>query len=551
MNKIGLMALMLALAGVTGQAADEVADLIKELKVPARYAGHRAQFSVEQREFTFEQMAGPEKQDFWVIKDGSRYVGLVPFNGFHGGTIYLLTHDPAQAPTELKMPMERWHIDTAIGNSLRTDAMLPTKDWGKGDVSEWKAGDGGATLTLVRKFKGVASPDKWEDSKRKNINIDTTNTFVLRVDPVLGYVVDATWDTANSPAPSKHQYCSLMPAGLSDPWPGKEPGTRVVTCPISSPGYIGHYENHAAIGMSGKPFGGLGCRTGGFAAYLNEKTGWSPALSLLTGTATYGICNVHADLDYLVPWPADLPADAEGMKRLKVQMRWGWLPPEITKHVWDKMELLFKDGRTLIIAVGTTEDFENEPSSLLSGKRGMAFSGGGANIPVVEGDAHSGKKALQVRGLVWPNLPQLVLKPNTKYRMSAWIKVLPATEEQKAAMKAAWPKQVEAMRKTHEKKMARLKKEGKDAEVMEFKEPAYTETGPAEGYITGNFYEWTPHSNQWVLEQATNKVKEGEGWKEAVLEFTTPKWGPFIDPRFVCSNGGTALVDDFLIAEVK
>jgi hypothetical protein len=36
-----------------------------------------------------------------------------------------------------------------------------------------------------------------------------------------------------------------------------------------------------------------------------------------------------------------------------------------------------------------------------------------------------------------------------------------------------------------------------------------------------------------------------------VLEFTTPKWGPFIDPRFICSNGGTALVDDFCLVEVE
>jgi hypothetical protein len=542
---LGMLALGLAMPA----GADEVGDLIKELKVPARFAGHKAQFSVEQREFTFEQMNGPEKQNFWIIKDGSRYVAVVPFTGFHGGTIYLLTHDPAAAPTELKMPTERWHIDTAIGNSLRTDAMLPTKDWGKGDVSEWKVGEG--TLTLVRKFNGVASPDKWEDSKRKDVKIDTTNTFVLRVDPVLGYVVDATWDTANNPAPGNHQYCSLMPAGLSDPWPGREPGQRVVTCPNGKPGYVGHYENHAAIGMSGGSFGGQGCRPGGFAAYLNETTGWSPMLALLAGTARYSICNVHADLDFIVPWPKELAADAEGMKRYQVAMRWGWLPPEITKHVWEKMEVMFQEGRTLIISVGTVEDFEQEPSSLACGKRGMTFTGGGASIPIVEGDAHSGKKALQVRGLVWPNLPQLVLKPNTKYRLSAWIKVLPATDEQKAALKAEWPKKVEGMRKAHEKKMAKLKKDGKEAEVTEFKEPAYVEPGPAEGYITGNYYEWTPHSNTWALEQATNHVKEGEGWKEAVLEFTTPKWGPFIDPRFISTNGGTALVDDFCLREVK
>jgi hypothetical protein len=107
------------------------------------------------------------------------------------------------------------------------------------------------------------------------------------------------------------------------------------------------------------------------------------------------------------------------------------------------------------------------------------------------------------------------------------------------------------MRKAHEKMMERLKKEGKEAEIAPFLEPVFEEPGPAEGYLTGHYYEWSPHSNQWVLRQETNRVKEGEGWKEAVLEFTTPKWGPFIDPRFICSNGGTALVDDFCLVEVE
>ena len=48
--KIFLTLILTALVGAA--QADELADLIKELKVPARFAGHKAQFSVEQREFT-------------------------------------------------------------------------------------------------------------------------------------------------------------------------------------------------------------------------------------------------------------------------------------------------------------------------------------------------------------------------------------------------------------------------------------------------------------------------------------------------------------------
>jgi hypothetical protein len=41
----------------------------------------------------------PAYRNLHVVKDGERHVAVMPFAGFHGGTLYLLTWDPALAPT--------------------------------------------------------------------------------------------------------------------------------------------------------------------------------------------------------------------------------------------------------------------------------------------------------------------------------------------------------------------------------------------------------------------------------------------------------------------
>jgi hypothetical protein len=524
----------------------ELATLVRTLKVPARFAGCRAAFSVEKRSFTFQHCQSPQAETFWVIRDGERYVGVVPFEGFHGGTIYLLTHDPARAPKTLPMPTERWHIDTAIGHALRTDQSLPTKGWNGGEASTWTVGDGGRTLTLSRTYKGEVNKKEWEDKKQGFV--DTANTFVLHVDPHLGYVVDATWNNHERPARQRSEYCSLHPPGLSNPWPGAEPGSHGVVCPTKAPGCVGYALNFLDAASLDPRL--ATCRDGGFVAFLNRITGWSPAMSLEGGSSTCGRCGVHQDMDLAVFWPEDLKPDADGLYRFTMRMRQCWLPPEVTEYVFRKMDV-FKESepRYVMLPLGRPVGFENQPYFNTEPVHGMLFPG----RPVIStAEAHSGRKSLEVRGHAWPNRPQVVLRPGAHHRLTAWMKVVPATAEQKAALRARWESSVARDRKKHDQLAANLRKEGKEAEVPQRVESAYQEPGPAEGYVAAHYHEWTPHpyGKQWVEEHYSERVKEGTGWQRLQMEFTAPKWGPFIDVSFFCTNGGTAYLDDFEFARI-
>lgn len=522
----------------------EIQKVVDELRPPARFKNHKAKFSYEKINVSFEHKNGPEAMDMWIIRDNGKVAAVMPTTGFHGGWLYLQTWDPAMTKSEPDLPKDRWHCDTQVGASIRTEHFMPSKRWGGGESNAWYVVDGGEKLVLVRTMKGEVNINEWE-MKFKG-KVDAVSTFVLRVDPIFGYVVDATWETGMNPAPKSIQYCSLYPPYISNPW--FETHEMVVVSPVGSTGYVAHFNNHAAVGKCGS--GGWSCRDGGLAAYLDTKTGWSVAMPAIGGNARLGVCNVHADQDFCVDWPTNAVKDAEGFVRNTFQTRLCWLPPELTKHLRDKAEVKFRDGRCVIIPVGKLENFEDQPASVASVKPGMTFTEWpGATIS--ETESHSGKKSLQVRGRLWPNLPQLVLKPSQKYRITAWIKVAGPTPEQKEKAKQDFAANAERQKAAHAKKMDRLRKEGKESEITEFKDPVWDDAAVAEAWISGNFYEWTPHSHQRDGEISTSRVKAGEGWKQVSVEFVSEKWGPFSDLAFHCSNSGTAYFDDFLYEEVK
>ena len=72
-----------------------------------------------------------------------------------------------------------------------------------------------------------------------------------------------------------------------------------------------------------------------------------------------------------------------------------------------------------------------------------------------------------------------------------------------------------------------------------------------EFHIKADYYEWSPYADKMVEMQMTNKAKpEGDDWQHVVLDFTTPKWGPFLNLTFVSKNC-TAYGDDFCLAPVE
>ena len=254
-------------------------------------------------------------------------------------------------------------------------------------------------------------------------------------------------------------------------------------------------------------------------------------MTLAGADARVSVCNAHADIDFIVDWPKDLKPNADGLTRLVIKHRLLSLPPEVTRHIWKNMELRYKGLGTVTIRMGEMNDFEGEPTPATEPIRGIINTSG---LKLAD-QGRSGSKSLLVQGTVWPNLPQIALQPETRYRLEAWVKVRKLTAEELAARKTR-----------HESWRQKQIKRGKK-DVPEWSAP----TGPAKAYITGYFYEWSPHSNTWLRKLQTNSVTSDiEEWQKVELEFTTPAWDPFIDIRFHCNNGA-AYVDDFILTPVR
>ncbi|MFP4217075.1 MAG: hypothetical protein ACLFVH_14225 [Phycisphaerae bacterium] len=552
------------LAATIAAGADEVHELVKTTGAKARFADYEPKWSVERTSYTFEHFGDKQVTwQFWEIKDDGKYVAVIPLPGFHTGTIYLLTHDPAKASRTIDMPTERWHIDTAIGTELRTDAYIPQSVGADPNTYSWSTGKDG-TLTLTRQHAGTHKFSKWAHAsrhKRQPEKYDTTNTFVFKVDPVHGYMVEGTYDMKVDRNPGRVECASLATAGRYSLWPDEVSCYRSMIAPADKKGYEGYWLNLAAIGAAGRS---QTCRDGGFGAFLNDKSGWSSAITLEGGDAKIVVCNAHADLDFVTEWPKDASVK-DGYSHHVVKHRLLYLPPEVTKHVWDKMTVRFQDRKKVQIRIGRLEDFEDQPLPYTTRVRGLSFTGNGPEISTEK--AHSGKRSMVVKGRVWPNLPQLNLKPSTKYHLEAWVLPVKYSAQQTAAAEERARRRIEKKianaRKDLakcEKKLAKATKQGKKDPKLENRiaalkktladPPTFEGLGKPIAFIQGDYYEWSPYAGEMVVKQATNSVSPNGKWQKVELTFTTPKWGPFINISFVADNC-IAYMDDFKLVEIK
>jgi hypothetical protein len=200
--------------------------------------------------------------------------------------------------------------------------------------------------------------------------------------------------------------------------------------------------------------------------------------------------------------------------------------------VWDNVQLIQKGRSAIVIKIGRVEDFEDQPVPLTAPARGLIWTSGGPKL--AEGLARSGSKSLLIKGRAWPNLPQVSLKPNVRYRLEGYFKVVPWTEEQLAAAKAKDRSRRES-----------LKKRGRPVPP----EIDWANLRP-QAYISGDFYEWSPHSGKMLVKQkTTTATAETDGWQHVVLDFTSPGWGPFINIAFHAEHCD-AYLDDFALREV-
>ncbi len=543
----GLIAAALAVGVLaTGGAvrADEVDDLVERLGPPARFADHRPDWSWTKHTFTFQHYGRETHEPFWLVRDGERHVAVIPLTGFHSGTIYVQDFRPLDAPTELDFPTERWHIDTSVGSELRTNNFIPG-EFGATDESYrfTKRKDG--TLVLRRAYQGRTTFNRWAHRTKSPVDVDAVNTIVFRVDPRLGYVVEATYDIWTAPPPSRYEFASAATSGRYGLWPGDATCYRIAITPPGEDGYVGYATNHGATKQHG---GDMRCRDGGFVAFLNDETGWSPTTTLAGADARLVVCGAHTDHDFVVPWPKDAKVRNDGLQHFVVTHRLLALPPELTRHVWDRMELLHRGERKLMVRFGVLEDFEAQPLPLDGRYRGMLW-----NAEVTTAEARSGEKAIVFEGRSGHGDPQIALEPNQHYRIEAWMKV----EALSAAELGAAEKEArEGLQKRRAGLRKRIEREKDEAKRARFeKELAHLPTTfpgleTPEACLSGWFYEWSPHVDEPIGPvMKSNVLKPGGGWQQVRLDFTTPKWGPFIQLTFHATNC-RAYLDDFRFAIV-
>ncbi len=521
--------LLLALTGCAAQPPeyghDEIDDLLAAVNPPARFAGHVPRFRVETMEHTALHASGPRTDSFYVIKDGDRIVATVHRGS---GVINVLDFDPTTAPKQLDLPPHRTTLESSVGTKLRTDAFIPGAAGSDPGTYRFVKGDG--MLVLVRRWKGRGTFNKWTYKSSGPVDVEADNVFVFRCDPLLGYVVEGTYDSATSAPPKTFQWFSAATGDMCDVWAAPDAVSRTVITPAYKPGYEGYGLNFAAIDICDNDAEVLTCRDRGFGGYLREN-GWSPVTTIVGGKARLVVCNAHADLDFVVPWPADAPRDEAGRSHCRVQTRVCALPPEATRCVWDNMSMRFEGANRVMMRIGRVEDFEDQPLPLTCGVRGLTSTGGKPNVSTEY--AHSGSKSVVLTGTFWPNLPQVPLVGGQKYRLQAWVKVVPWTREERAG----------AERKQRER-IERARQRGRTMEDFQgFGEPSF--------HITGHLYVSSPHHRKWEVEQQTNVAKPtGETWQKVSLEFTAPDWGPFINIVFH-ANACSAYMDDFSLTPIE
>ncbi len=502
---------------------DEVDDLVEKIHPPKRFAHHEPALAVERASATYRFHSGPRTIDYFIVKDGPRVVALIDRPG---GTIKVLDFRPDHAPRRLQFSKDRPLIETLRGTALATGTYIPDKAGEDPAHFQFTQGDG--TLTLVRRFKGTHAFNRWAHHSKSPEMIEATNTFVFRCDPVFGYVVEGMYETRVKPPPKELQYFSAATPGICNVWYGEDDVSRTVITPTYKEGFEGYGLNFAAIDWSDNDKSKLTVRDGGFGGFLNRATGWSPVNTIEGSTAKLVVCNAHADLDFVVPFPQDA-VGADGFSHIRIRTRLLALPPEVTRHVWDTMAMRFEGAERVMIRIGRLDDFEDQPLPLTCGVRALVSTGGGPKISTEH--AHSGRRSAVIpHGRFWPNLPQVPLEGGARYRLSAWIKLVPWTDEQREA----------AETKARER-IAKRKAGGKEAEPFE-------PFGRPQAYITADTYVSSPHHNKWIDRMRTDTVKPG-GWQQVTLKFTAAEWAPFVNFAFV-ATAGTAYLDDFEFIKV-
>ena len=544
-----LVALAIAASAMPGPAgADEIDDLAHKLALPARWHGYKPDFHFTRQTYTFNEPAGPTKRTWRLAMDGPRYVALIPDDH-----IQLLGFTVGTAPTSFGPPT-RYLLDTFRGPALPTQCLMPRfvsyDDSGASNISRSDSfGVGGSTMTLTR-----ASPRN---------PVEVIKKYVFSVHPQLGYMIEGTTEvTFRRPDPKTKEFTTdIACSGSFQPWANQWVYDKTVLTPAGTADVQAYANNTAAMAhlAASDP---LTLRNGGFVAWLHCQNSWSPCrtFSGLGPDANMTLDPRSNTLHLKIPIPPEVRNDPNGARQVwKLTERLFALPPELTAHLREQAKPAMQAGEGLVLRIGRTEDFEDQPIAFSQPVRGLAWSeptapaasaqpARGAAGPeqkkppkLLTARGASGKKCLLIEGKtqvnvpwfsVTPDIQRIRLRPDSKYSIEAMMKAEDLTTEDRTAYRQAYDDQAAKMT---------LKSETP---------PDFEPLAPhGEAYVTAELHA-SPDGGIAPVSRHKSTVTKADNpaWQKVTLELTTPQYDTYLRVSFI-SHSGSAMLDDFSLTQ--
>jgi hypothetical protein len=469
--------LLVAAAGA--RAGDEIGELVKEVNPPARFRDYKPDFALAQHSFgtwIIHDKKSPKyahnKRAVTVITDRGRFVGQHQ----ERCDLYLFYHAHPGFDVRPLYDWENMHFSRQCGSSI---GLAPPK------VS-WKPMDYGADEEKTE-FLGGGETIGWKttwrwkpDGKAPGRTGEAIARSVLRVDPILGYVVDMELDWRVKPQPTTKPkappgtkpetlpdvpltevYNCLFSDGIANPWPDQATYAHFVYTPEEGAAYTGGakyviWANNGATIRRIKD--GIGdwpkhcpARGNGFVGFLKNRHGWGLAETLTKGKMKASICPDYGEWHHFDAY--DWKEEQDGFFRVHFTKRLVGLPPEIVEHIYKNAKDRSGAGGVIQIRLGRVEDFEDQPLPLSVPDHGIWYRPKAADTDqpmrsphwIVTDRAHSGKKSVKVQGLPEAEVRSWVVDrecPPAKfkcggawYKLSCWIYVEGADTEAYANVK--------------------------------------------------------------------------------------------------------------------
>lgn len=519
-----------AAAAATGFSRSSVAPFDSDTSLP--YANHKARFRIEAENRWMQGSNGSYVLPISTIRDIAANDGIVAVyvrrdsfisqtNGAPMGEINLLSHDPAGLSSEIP-DFARYGWAYLWGQRLTT---IPWLDCCSetGDLQNYSLQVSPDAASVLLTETQIWYPNGTKIGR----DAQSQHNFTVRLDPSLGYVVDASLYLRTNQSQKSVELTNWLPAVLANPWPTGQwsPGAQVdgrtyfndrgsVTLWPTPPGsnvtapFVGFSENLLAGAMLSQ------YEVGNFVATVAPGR-YSPVLSH-SGNYTFlqATCPTWMDQHQMVVYP---PANPDGYFVLNPQFRMAFLPPHMSDILYENVELItwnestHRPGSAVILRLGELEGFEpaQEPVALTQPLRGLVeqwynsdltinrtvgFNGSSSSLELF---AMSPTDAAQFYAFALSQ-PLVPVMANTSYTFTAWV--LPV---------------------------------------------AANSTTTVTSYLRCDTFE-ADDFNVQIRQIGRNSsfVSSPAPWTRLSITFTSPTWDSYADIRFVAIGSGSLFVDD-------